>query len=288
MSTGLDGIAAVVTGSTRGLGAAIARALVAHGAQVVVNGTDATRCQALARELGCCVVVGSVADEEVADALIAACVDAHGHLDFVVNNAGTARDGMLGRLTAEAFDEVVAVHLRGTWLVCRAAAAAMRGTGGSILNVVSGTAVYGNVGQSNYAAAKGGVLALTRALSLELARARIRVNAISPVALTDMTSRLVAFAGDRADLSRYLGDPADVATAVVAFAAPDAPPLTGQLIGFDGRRLTVWSHPQILHETVADGPWSAEAINATLAGGVQSELHPDGLGREVLALMGVA
>src|SRR5581483_2576752 len=158
-------VRAVVTGSTRGLGEAIARDLVARGARVVVNGTDAERCGALASELGAVAVVGSVADEELADALVSSCVEAYGGIDLLVNNAGITRDGLLLKASVSDFDDVLAVNLRGPWLCCRAAARAMKGAGGGqIVNVVSGTALFGNIGQSVYAAAKGGVLAMTRTL----------------------------------------------------------------------------------------------------------------------------
>lgn len=284
----LTGVRAIVTGSTRGLGAGVARALARDGASVVVSGTRPEACHALARELGGAAVPGSVADEAVAERLVETCVEAYGGVDFVVNNAGVTRDGTITRLAPEAFDEVIATHLRGAWLVSRAAVRAMRGTGGSIVNIVSGTALYGNVGQSNYAAAKGGILAMTRALSLELARYRIRVNAVSPVARTEMVEPLLALAPEREELPGCFGAPDEVAAAIVYFATPASAELTGQVIGFDGRRLTLWSHPAVIRAEERPEAWSPTDIHSAINGGERSELAPDRLGLIVRELTGVA
>ncbi len=131
---------AVVTGSTRGLGEAIARDLAARGAAVVVNGTYRERCEAIAEQIGGRAVAGSVAEESTADELIAACCESFDGIDLLVNNAGVTRDGMLHQIAPEGFDEVIAVDLRGAWLASRAAAAVMRKSGGgAIVNVSSGT-----------------------------------------------------------------------------------------------------------------------------------------------------
>lgn len=215
-------------------------------------------------------------------------MEAYGGLDLLVNNAGGTRDGRIAKLTVDAFDEVVGVHLRGGWLAARAAARAMRQRGGSIVNIVSGTALYGNVGQSNYAAAKGGLLSLTRSLSMELAASNVRVNAVSPIARTSMVEPLLQFAGpDNQEVAEMFGDPADVA-AVVAFLASDAAvDVTGQVLGFDGRELTLWSHPTPLQRIRHDGRWSLEQFEAALDGAERATLQPDALGREVQRLLGI-
>ena len=279
----LAGVRAIVTGSTRGLGEAIARDLTARGARVVVNGTDALRCSELARELSTVGVAGSVADEAVARALVDTCAEHFGGVDVLVNNAGFTRDGMLSKLSAAQFDEVIAVHLRGTWLCTQAAARAMRDTGGAVINVVSGTALYGHLGQSNYAAAKGGILALTRALSLELARYGIRVNAISPRARTRMIEPLLDFSGERRDeLAALFGDPEDVAAIVSFLASGKAIDLTGQVLGFDGHELVIWSHPAPVLTVRRDTPWTLGEFATTLSGEL-AHLHPDSLGRALKA-----
>lgn len=281
----LDGVRAVVTGSTRGFGEAVARELAAQGARLVVNGTDAERCAALADELGAVGVPGSVADEDVADALVSACVGAYDGIDLLVNNAGNSRDGMLRRASAEDFDAVIAVHLRGTWLTCRAAARAMHGHGGAIVNVVSGTAMFGNVGQSAYAAAKGGVLGLTRTLALELARSGVRVNAIAPVVKTDMVAPLLEL--DPA-LGTWFGAPEDVARVVTFLASPAAADLTGGVLGFDGTTLSVWSHPESVAQVAREDGWAPEDFAAALATAPDPRPNPDAFGRAVHEKLGVS
>jgi hypothetical protein len=151
----------------------------------------------------------------------------------------------------------------------------MRDDGGAVVNIVSGTALYGNVGQSPYAAAKGGLLSLTRSLSIELARTRVRVNAVSPIAMTDMIAPLL-------DLRPYFGAPEAVAPIVALLATA---PITGQVLGFDGRRLSVWSHPAILRREERE-EWSLDDLALALDGEL-AELQPDELGAAVLGLMGI-
>jgi 3-oxoacyl-[acyl-carrier protein] reductase len=280
---GLAGLRAVVTGSTRGLGAAVARDLVSRGARVVLNGTDSERCSSLAAELGAVAVVGSVAEEQVADALISTCVEAFGGIDLLVNNAGITQDGMLVKATVDQFDAVVAVNLRGTWLASRAAARAMRGQGGLIVNVVSGTALFGNVGQSVYAAAKGGVLSMTRTLALELKRSAIRVNAIAPVVRTEMVAPLLAL---DPTLTDSFGEADAVAPLVALLASPAASELTGVVLGFDGRRLTAWSHPEAQASVEVTPPGDLDAMAAALVQLPRLTPNPDQFGLSVLRALG--
>lgn len=290
----LAGQRAVVTGSTRGLGLAFAEELGQHGARLVLNGRDAgAGAQAYAQltdtGVEAAFVAGSIADDGVAEELIGTCVDRYGGIDLLVNNAGLIRDRTLLRMTPADFDEVVAVHLRGTWAASRAAAAAMRESGGAILNLVSGSALYGLVGQSNYAAAKGGVLALTRALSLELSRYAIRVNALYPAALTDMTRSVLA-AARRLPAGAALPEfrlPQEVAPVVAYLASDAARHLTGQVLSFDGRELTVWSHPAPACSASLERPWSVgDVASAFSTGSVQPEpTHPDRLGQAVRELL---
>ena len=285
----LSGVRAVVTGSTQGLGEAVARDLAARGAHVVVNGRSETRCGEIAEEIGGISVPGSVGDETVAEELIDRCVEHFGGIDAVVNNAGFTRDAMLSKMTAEQFDEVIAVHLRGCWLLTRAAARAMRKSGGSIVNVVSGTALYGHIGQANYAAAKGGVLALTRAMSMELRRFGIRVNAVAPVVRTTMIDPLLDMVGDQAAAFEPLfGAPEDVAPIFAYLSSANASAITGQVLSFDGSRLSVWSHPEVIRSVQGDGRWSVADIASAVSSGELATLHPDALGTALQNLFGLS
>lgn len=283
--TRLDGVTAVVTGATRGLGLAAAQVLADEGARLVINGRSAEACrkamELIAPRHGDIeFVAGSVADEAVADRLVERCVESFGRVNFVLNNAGITRDRSLMKMTVDEFDEVVAVHLRGTWLMCRAAARSMRTTGGSILNVTSGSALFGLVGQSNYAAAKGGIIAMTRALSVELERYRIHVNALYPVALTDMTAPVMELSGNTAgSFSSVFGAPADVVKIVVALAQPDLG-ITSQVLAFDGSEFTVWSHPEQLYRIRHSAPWTESQLVEALTevSARPAELHPDAVG----------
>jgi len=274
----LEGIRAIVSGGTRGLGLAFTRALLERGAAVVAGGTDPVRCEALGGDLGdrAAVVCGDISDTETADHLVVAAVERFGGVDLVVNNAGITRDRTLLKMSEDEWDVVLGVHLRGAWALSRAAAREMP-TGGAILNVVSGSALFGLVGQSNYAAAKGGMLGLTRALSVELAPNGIRVNALYPVALTDMTRPVAELAAQRGGGDAIpFGDPAEVAPIVCALASPAAAHVTGQVIHFDGRHLTFWTHPSPAASASRADAWSVADVTAFVSDPAHHEpLHPD-------------
>jgi len=197
----LTGKVAVVTGSGRGLGLAYARALAAAGASVVVNDVDQQVVDAAVESVasaggkafGVTAAVGSTA---AAEELISVAVAHFGRLDVLVTNAGILRDKVLWKMTDDDFDQVVGVHLRGTFTCARAAAVRMReqGEGGRIILIGSPAGQRGNFGQTNYAAAKAGIVGMARTWALELARSRITVNAVIPVAATEMTRTIPAFA----------------------------------------------------------------------------------------------
>ncbi len=277
MNTGLAGRRVVVTGASRGMGRAIAIALAEHGARVAVNATDAER---LATTVGAIeaaggtglAVPGSVADEDVAERLVASCVERFGGVDCLVNNAGIVRDRTLLKMDVAELDEVFAVHVRGTFLCSRAAARAMKDAGGGqIINVVS--AFEGQIGQSNYAAAKAAVASFVRSWSVELARYGIRVNGFWPVAVTDMTEGMVArlqaqatpegaAPPSAADLG--FGDPALVAQAVVHLVS-DGFTETGEIVCFNGKRLWRWTFPGTTAAVSAEH-WDLDTIAAALSG----------------------
>ena len=293
----LNGKVAIVTGAGRGLGLAYARALAATGVAVVVNDIDATAVRgavdgivaAGGRATG---VAARVGDAATADALVAAAVGEFGRLDVLITNAGILRDRVLWKMTDEDFDEVIRVHLRGTFTCARAAAVRMRaqGEGGRIILISSPAGQRGNFGQTNYAAAKAGIAAMARTWAMELARARITVNAVVPVAATEMTRTIPAFAPVLAEAERT-GEPlppwvrrdaglgtVDDATGLITFLASDAAAeITGQAIGVGGDRLALWSHPAEKTVAFADGGWTADEIAAQWPTGVGAEPETYGI-----------
>lgn len=240
--------AAVVTGSTRGIGREIARELAAAGMNVVVNSSSEKSlpaAEALAAEIAgqfgveAVAVAANVADEAEANALIAAATDAFGRVDVLVNNAGITRDGLAARMGDEDFDAVIDINLKGTFHCCRAAAKVMmKQRWGRIINMSSVVGVYGNAGQVNYAASKAGVIGMTKTLAKELARRNITANAVAPGFIaTDMTDAL-SEAQREAIVGRIgsgrLGEPADIAHLVRFLASDEASYITGQVICVDG------------------------------------------------------
>ncbi|MFI9005993.1 SDR family NAD(P)-dependent oxidoreductase [Actinosynnema sp. NPDC053489] len=292
-----DGKVAVVTGGGRGLGRAYAEALARAGAAVVVNDVDADAAHAVVKgitgEGGRAVaVVAPVGPTSTADRLVATAVAEFGRLDVLVANAGVLRDRVLWKMTDDDFDAVVDVHLRGTFTCARAAAARMReqGGGGSLVLVSSPAGQRGNFGQANYAAAKAGIVAMARTWALELARSGIAVNAVVPVAATDMTRTIPAFAPAIDEAERTgaplpgwlrrghgLGTAEDAAALVVFLASDAARGITGQAIGIGGDRLALWAHPKEKAVAFAEGGWTAAAIAEAWATGVGAEPETYGI-----------
>ena len=240
--------AALVTGSSRGIGLAVAEQLAAAGFNVALNcsseaGLPALREQAgrIAGEHGVQVVAiaASVADEAEANALVEQAHEAFGRLDAVINNAGITRDGLMVRMKDDDFDRVIDVNLKGTFHICRAAGKIMmKQRYGRIVNMSSISGVGGNAGQANYAASKAGVIGLTKSIARELAARNITCNAVAPGFIsTDMTDALSdkqreAIVGRIA--SKRLGEPEDVAALVRFLASEEAGYITGQTICIDG------------------------------------------------------
>lgn len=275
----LSGKVAIVTGSGRGLGLAYAKELAACGARVVVNDIDPDTADAAVKEItaagGTAVAeVAAVGGSDAADALVRRAVGEFGRLDVLVTNAGVLRDKVLWKMTDEDFDTVVTVHLRGTFTCARAAVRQLReqGEGGRLILVGSPAGQRGNFGQTNYSAAKAGIVGFARTWSMELARANITVNAVIPVAATAMTETIPALKGyvDALRAGRPMppfarralafGAPEDAAGLVAFLASDAAANVTGQAIGIGGDRLSLWSHPRQVAAAYADGGWRADAI----------------------------
>jgi 3-oxoacyl-[acyl-carrier protein] reductase len=278
----VSGKVAVVTGAGRGLGRAYAEALAAAGAAVVVNDVDGEAAESAAgaiRDAGgrAVAALGAVGGTEVAERLVDTAVAEFGRLDVMVTNAGVLRDRVLWKMSDDDFDTVVGVHLRGTFTCGRAAAVRMReqGDGGRIILISSPAGQRGNFGQTNYAAAKAGIVAMARTWAMELARAGVTVNAVVPVAATEMTKTIPAFAPVLAEAERTgaplpdwlrkdegMGTVEDVAGLIVYLASDASAGVTGQAIGIGGDKLALWSHPAEKSAVYADGGWSADAIAA--------------------------
>ena len=244
----LKGKRIVITGSSRSLGRHFALACAAEGASLIVNGTNEEALADVAREvadLGVAVhaVVGSVAETEVCNALVDTCVDKFGGIDVMVNNAGIVRDRTLMKMSDEDFDEVIAVNLRGPFLCTRSAAVAMKAQGsGHIIQITSASGLVGNFGQTNYAAAKAGLMGMMYTAAKELGRYNIRCNAMWPVARTDMTQPLIDHS-DATALELGFGEPEDVAMGLVWLASDAAERFNSQCLTFNGLKTALWRSP---------------------------------------------
>ena len=240
----LQGRVAIVTGGSRGIGAAIAAWLAGAGAAVVVSGRDAARLEGAVKELEtrgaqALGIVADAASREDCERLADAAKGRFGRIDVLVNNAGIARDALLLRMKDEDWDRVIAVNLRGAFLMTRAAARTMvRQRSGRVINVTSTAGAMGNAGQVNYSAAKAGVVGLTKASARELAHWSITVNAVAPGLIdTDMAAAMPPAARDaliaQVPLGR-MGTAREVAEMVGFLAGDAAAYITGQVFHVNG------------------------------------------------------
>jgi 3-oxoacyl-[acyl-carrier protein] reductase len=237
----LDGKTALVTGASGGIGAAIARALHAQGAAVALSGTRVAALEALAAELGerAHVCPADLKDPAAADALLAAAEAAAGPLHILVNNAGFTRDMLALRMKDEDWQAVLDVDLTAPFRLARAALRGMvRRRAGRIVSISSIVGATGNPGQANYAAAKAGLVGMTKALAQEVASRGVTVNIVAPGFIeTPMTNALSesqrARLGEAIPLGR-LGQPADIASAVVYLASDEAGWITGATLHVNG------------------------------------------------------
>src|SRR5690606_30961634 len=218
-------------------------------------------------------VAAPVGSAETADRLVGTAVEKFGRLDVMITNAGILRDRVLWKMSDEDFDAVIDVHLRGTFTCARAAAIRMReqGTGGRLILISSPAGQRGNFGQTNYAAAAAGIVAMARTWAMERAKFQITVNAVVPAAATEMTKTIPGLTEIIEEAERTgrplpdwlrkgmgLGTVDDVAGLIVFLASDASAGITGQAIGIGGDRLSLWTHPTEKAVAFREGGWTAE------------------------------
>jgi 3-oxoacyl-[acyl-carrier protein] reductase len=241
----LSGKVALVTGASRGIGAAVAARLASCGASVAVNysgsksAADAVVAAIEAAGGRAIALQADVSDPQSCTQLVKDTIDGLGGLDIVVNNAGIARDGLIVRMSDDDWNAVIGTNLTGVFNVTRAVTRhLMKQRSGAIVNVTSVIGLVGNAGQANYAAAKAGVIGLTKSVAKELASRGVRVNAVAPGFIgTDMTAELpenVRQAALGQIALGCFGEADDVASAVAFLASDDARYITGQTLAIDG------------------------------------------------------
>jgi NAD(P)-dependent dehydrogenase (short-subunit alcohol dehydrogenase family) len=285
----LDGRVALVTGSGRGIGREFALCFAREGARVVVNdvgaaldGSDTgeTPAEQVCKEIE---AIGgeavpnrdSVTDFDGARNMVQSAVDAFGTLDILVNNAGIVRDRTLLKMDESDFDAVVGVHLKGTFNCGRHAAEVMKEKGyGRIINITSSAGLRGNFGQTNYGAAKAGIMGLTFVWSLELGRYGITVNAVAPAGATRMTASLYERSGTEPPPEEH---PALNAPLLAFLASEQAAHVNGQVLGRTEYSYTIFQHPKQIAWMGKDGGWTPAEVAAAFDKGLGQHLQQVGM-----------
>ena len=237
----LSGMTALVTGASGGIGSAVAESLAAQGARVALSGTreDALRAVAAGLPHDPIILPCNLSDPVAVDALVPSAVEALGQLDILVNNAGVTRDNLAMRMKDEEWDTVIRVNLEAAFRLIRAAARPMmKARFGRVISITSVVGATGNPGQANYAASKGGLTAMSKALAQELASRNITVNCVAPGFITSPMTDALPDTQKEALTARIpagrLGEGADVGAAVVYLASREAAYVTGQTVHVNG------------------------------------------------------
>ena len=288
--TQLQNKVAIVTGAGRGIGREIALLLAKEGAKVVVNdlgggsdgqGNDSKVADEVVQEikqLGGEAVANydSVSHYECATKIVETALSSFGRLDIVVNNAGILRDRMLFKMSEEEWDAVIAVHLKGSFNMTRAAAPYFKEQqSGRFINFTSTSGLIGNVGQANYAAAKLGIVGLTKSTALDMARYNVTANTVAPFAWSRLIGSIPTETDDqkaRVEKLKQLS-PAHIAPLVAFLSSDEAADVSGQIFGVRGKEIMVFSQPRPVRSVYNAEGWSVDSLSA-MKGALQSSFTP--------------
>ena len=288
--TQLQNKVAIVTGAGRGIGREIALLLAKEGAKVVVNdlggGSDgqgnnskvADEVVQEIKQLGGEAVASydSVSHYECATKIVETALSSFGRLDIVVNNAGILRDRMLFKMSEEEWDAVIAVHLKGSFNMTRAAAPYFKEQqSGRFINFTSTSGLIGNVGQANYAAAKLGIVGLTKSTALDMARYNVTANTVAPFAWSRLIGSIPTETDDqkaRVEKLKQLS-PAHIAPLVAFLSSEEAADVSGQIFGVRGKEIMVFSQPRPVRSVYNAEGWSVDSLSA-MKGALQSSFTP--------------
>jgi NAD(P)-dependent dehydrogenase (short-subunit alcohol dehydrogenase family) len=288
----MEGKVVLVTGAGRGVGRGIALDMAKAGAAVVVNDLgaslkgdeagDLSPAEAVVREIeaagGRAVADGhSVADWEGAQAMVQAALDRFGRIDAVVNNAGNLRDVLFHKMEEQDFDAVVAVHLKGTFNVSRAAAPHFRTqASGAYVHMTSTSGLIGNFGQANYSAAKLGIAALSKSIALDMQRFNVRSNAVAPFAWTRMVGSIPEDTPEQKKRVEGLKKlvPERIAPFVVALCSDAGGAVTGQIFGVRNNEIFLFSQPRPIRSAHSAEGWTPETVAERVFPMFEKDFYP--------------